>query len=271
MKFDSNRAWKEAAAAVSANRDVLWALAGVFFLVPSLAFSLFLPQPEPAAGMDQNALMGLLGGYYASAWPFMLIVGVLQGIGTLALLTLLTDTARPTVADAIRKGAGALLPLIGAQLLLGIALGIGGGLLIGLAAASGVAALAAAAVIAVIVVACYAAIKTSLVAPVVAVEEERNPVRALRRSWRLTKGNSVRLGLFYLLVAIAFIVIVSLAMALVGIVLALAAGAETARVAAAVVSAGLGAVATLYFVAILAAAHRQLAGPSREAVGSIFE
>ena len=38
------------ASAVSANRDVLLALAGVFFVLPSFAFALLYPQPEPPAG-----------------------------------------------------------------------------------------------------------------------------------------------------------------------------------------------------------------------------
>ena len=42
MKFDSNRAWREASAAASANREVLVAVAGVFFLLPGLASVLFL-------------------------------------------------------------------------------------------------------------------------------------------------------------------------------------------------------------------------------------
>ena len=78
------------------------------------------------------------------------------------------------------------------------------------------------------------------------------------------------LGLFYLLVIVAFVVIVSIVMALVGIVLALVAGAEAARIGGAILSAALGAVKTIYMVAILAAAHRQLAGPSPHEIGQTF-
>ncbi|GAM05589.1 hypothetical protein [Novosphingobium sp. MBES04] len=42
MQFDSNLAWNEAVARVRANRDVLMALAGVFFLLPALLSSVFL-------------------------------------------------------------------------------------------------------------------------------------------------------------------------------------------------------------------------------------
>lgn len=271
MTFDSNRAWKEATAAVAGNREVLLALAGVFFLVPGLAFSLFMPQPEPTAGMDEKALAAMVSTYYANAWPWLLASGVLQGIGTLSLLTLLTDRTRPTVGDAIRQGASGMVPLIAAQILLGIGLGIAGGLVIALAAATGVGALVAAAIALVVMIAVMAAVRSSLVAPVIAVEGDRNPVRALVRSWRLTQGNGWRIGLFFVLVIAGFILIVSLAMALTGIVLALVAGPDIARTVAALVSSALSAFGTLYLVAILAAVHRQMAGPSDEAARSVFD
>jgi hypothetical protein len=61
-----------------------------------------------------------------------------------------------------------------------------------------------------------------------------------------------------------------LVMAAVGIVLTLAAGDSLARTLAAVVSSALGAAMTVYMSAVLAAVHRQLAGPSNEAVGETF-
>ena len=42
MKFDSNGAWLDAMAAVRANRQVLLAVAGVFFLLPTLLSTVFL-------------------------------------------------------------------------------------------------------------------------------------------------------------------------------------------------------------------------------------
>ena len=56
MTFDSNRAWKEASGAISANRDVVLALAGVFFLLPGLVSALLLPAPAPVDGMDRQAM-----------------------------------------------------------------------------------------------------------------------------------------------------------------------------------------------------------------------
>lgn len=271
MVFDSNRAWKEASSAVVANRDVLLALAGVFFVLPSIAFSLFFPQPEPAAGATPEQALGVMREYYLAAAPYFLPIALAQMGGTLAMLTLFTDRSRPTVGEAIRQGFFAVIPYFVAQLLLFFTIGLVAVVLLGLAGVTGISAIVAIVGIAVAVAAIYVAVKTSLVAPVVAVEHERNPIAALRRSWALTKGNSVRLALFYLLVFIVFVLVVSIAMALVGVMLALLVGGETGRIVAAVISALLGGVFSVYFVAILASAHRQLAGPSVAAVSATFE
>jgi hypothetical protein len=256
---------------VAANREVLLALAGVFFLLPSLAFALFFPQPEPTAGMSEQQLLDVTRNYYASAMPYMIPMALIQAAGTLALLTLFTDRSRPTVGEAIKLGLAGLVTYFVAQLLLGIGLGLIGGLLLALGAITGSKLVIALAVVVIVVAAAHIAIRTSLVAPIVAVERERNPVSALKRSWRLTQGNAARIFLFLLLVVLAFVVVVSIVMAIIGIVLALVAGAEIARVVAAVISSALGAVMTLYLVAILAAVHRQLAGPSPEAISAPFE
>jgi len=66
---------------------------------------------------------------------------------------------------------------------------------------------------------------------------------------------------FYLLVGVAFLVVTSVIATVAGIVAALIGGAHAGEVAGAVVSSALNAVMALYFVAIIASTHRQLAGP----------
>ncbi|MCB2080289.1 MAG: glycerophosphoryl diester phosphodiesterase membrane domain-containing protein [Novosphingobium sp.] len=271
MKFDSNLAWKEASASIAANRDVLLALAGVFFLLPSLALGLLFPQPEPTAGMDQQAMMAQMSEYYLQIAPFAIPMTLIQAAGTLAMLTLFTDRRRPTVGEAIKAGIAGIVPYFLAQILLGLGIGLVGGTLIAVGAVTGSPVVTGLMIAIVGVLAIYLFIKTSLSAPVIAVEGERNPVAALKRSFALTKGNSVRLGVFYLLVGIAFLIVMMLAMGLVGIVVALIAGAEGALIANTIVSAAIGAVMTLYFVGIIAAVHRQLAGPSPDVAASTFE
>lgn len=271
MKFDSNLAWKRATSSIGANREVLLALSGVFFLLPSLAFALFFPAPEPTPGQSEQQVMAVMQAYYLTAMPALIPMALVQAAGTLALLTLFTDKSRPTVGAAIRRGVTGMPSYFAAQILLGIAIGVLGGTALALGAVTGVQAIAGLMLALVILAAVYAAIKTSLVAPIISVEGVLNPVAALQRSWRLTKGNSVRIGLFYVLLLLAMAAVMLVIMMIVGVVLAAVAGAETTRIISAVVSSALGATATLYFVAVMAAVHRQLAGPSPEVVSAPFE
>ena len=271
MKFDSNRAWKAATAAISANREVVYALAGVFFLLPGLAIALLFPSPEPTAGMSSEATAAMVSEYYVSILPFLIPMLLFQAAGTLGLLTLLTDRRRPTVGDAIRMGAKAVIPYILAQLAVGLGVGLMGGLVLAVGAATGSELITAISLVIVGMLFIYALVKTSLVAPVIAVEGERNPIAALKRSWRLVTGNTARVAVFYLLVLAVFMVITLVATSVVGILVALLAGAETANLAGALVSSAVNATLALYFVAIVAATHRQLAGTSPGSVGATFE
>ena len=260
MKLDSNSAWKEASRNVSRNRDALLAVAGVFFLLPQLALALFFPQPEPGAGMSEQQIVQLARDYYLSTLPALIPLLVCQALGTLSLLGLLNHPGRPTVGQALRLGVSGLATYFGAQLLLGLGMVILGTLLISLAALSGVVALAVAIMFAVILVFIALAVRVSLSGAVVAVEGERNPVRALRRSWALTSGNGWRLFGFYALLAIAFMVILMIVSLLVGIPLQLVASDFVVNLVAAIVSSAMNALLALYLVAVIGAVHAQLAG-----------
>ena len=270
MRFDSNAAWQQAAASVRASRDVLLAVAGVFILLPNLAFSLLFPQPHGQPGMTPDQMMEVMRAFYTEALPWFLPVIVLQGIGTLALLALLTDRRRPTVGEAIRLGALGLLSYLGAQLLLGLTVGLAGGILLTLAAATKSTALASVVLIMLLLALVYIAIRTVLVPAAIMVEGERSPVRALRRSWALTAGNGGRIGVFLALLLVVALIVLVLVGGLFGLLGALM-GATGALVVNALFSAGLSAVVSVYFVAIVAAIHRQLAADTGGPAAQVFE
>lgn len=265
MTFDSNRAWKQAARLVSANRDVLIALSGVFFLLPSFAFALLLPQPQPAPGIGREEAILLMRDYYVSVLPFIIPMLLFQALGTLAAMTLFSDRARPTVGESLRLALLGLGPYLAAQLLVGLVVGAFAGVL-GLLAAFAGSKIVLAVVLAILVVLLtYVWVKTSLIAPAIAVEHARNPIAALTRSWRLTRHHSVRIAVFYLLIAVTFSIVVVVTMSVIGIVLALIAQATVATVVSAFVSSMLSAGVTVYFIAVLAAVHRQLIGAAADA------
>ncbi len=271
MRFDSNLAWKDAVQAVATNRDVLLALAGVFFMLPSLAVALLIPQPEPQAGLTSEQTLAMLMAYYRMAMPYMLAMSLIQAVGTLSVLTLFTDRARPTVGEAIGRGVSGVLPYLGAYLLLGLGIGLAGGVLIVGSAAIGVPALAVLIGLGLAVAVIYIGIRMVLIAPVVAVDHVRNPIEALRRSWDLTRSNAGRILVFFVLLGVTAIVVFLVIMAIIGVVLAMTAGGDAAKLVAAVVSSLLTGVMTLYFVAVMASIHRQLSGPSAAPVSAASE
>jgi len=278
MRFDSNSAWREASLSVSANREVLAAVAGVFFLLPGLVSIIFLSdfQADLLANLSNRAgAEKMLEGMSGPMIGFGLISFALQSVGYLALLALLTDKTRPTVGEALRLAIRALPTVLGATLLFFagymsavLVLAVLGA---GLAKASGLGAIVALAVLALIAGVVYAAIRFLLILPVVVIERVFNPVTALARSWRLTKGNSLRLFAFFLLLTIVyFVIIMVVTMIVMALAVAIAGQGKLSMLIGGVFSGVVGAAASVLLTAILAAIHRQLAGPSPDVLRSTF-
>lgn len=270
MKFDSSRAWSEASQAVSANREVVIALAGVFFLLPQLVFSIFFPPPETGAGMNEAQMMAMVRGYYLSVAPLIIPMALLQALGSLALIALLDTDRRLTVAEAIRAGLKGVLPYLIAQLLAGMGIALIAVVVAGGLGAAGGTIGVVTGLAAVVLLAIVLAVRLSLAAPVIAVEQVLNPVAALVRSWKLTRGQTARLLGFYALLVIAMIVLLIFANVL-SMPVALLAPPEVARFVAAAVESVLSTIMALYFVAVIAQVHRQLAGATPEAMADLFD
>lgn len=262
-KLDMGKAWSDATALIGANRDVILIVAGVFVFLPNAVLAMFMPQSEELAAMqasgnaDPQEVLAQMTAYYGEIWWMFVLLGIVQAVGVLGLLTLLTDRSRPTVGEALGFGAKGLLPYIVAQILLSlgiVALGFalvmaGAAIHVGLAAVLGLVA---------VTLAIYLWIKFSLLSPVIAIEKQMNPVEALRRSWQLTKGNSLRLFAFYLLLFLVLIVLTLVA----GIVFAMfaLAGQQVGEIVGALGGSLLNMITVVVMLAVLAAIHRQLSG-----------
>lgn len=280
-KLDMGKAWTQTTALIGANKDTLSALAGLFFFLPSFGAALFLPEATttiPAGGQRQSGdpqvamqqALDQISALYADNWPVLLAVSIAGFIGSMSLLALLSDRGHPTVGEALGKGIRSIPAYIAAQLLSALAAGLALGLPFGVVTAFAPPPVAAVVALLLIVAIAYAAIKFSLIAPVIAIDGERNPMAAIARSWRLTKGNSLRIFAFFVLL---FVVIVIIGVLLQGILTLLlsAAGGEVARIGIAAVSALVNAMITVIFLVVLAAIHRQLAGAAPERLSETFE
>ena len=264
MKFDMGEAWTTATGLLSKNKDVILVVAGVFFFLPYVASTLLFPQamtPEQVNPEDLSAVSDAVLQAYADYWWVILIVFVTQGIGTLSLLTLLTDRAKPTVGEAIARGASGFLSYFAANLIFVFALGTI--LTIALLITPFLVVLA-------IPVMFYAMVKFSLVMPAIAIDGIRNPIKAISRSWSLTKGNSFRLFAFYVLLVIALMV-VTLIITMVLAVLLAAIGGQIETIGNALVASLINAGFVVLFLGILAGVHRQLAGDRPEELSEVFD
>jgi hypothetical protein len=274
MKFDMSAAWDEVVRLLSANRQVLLIVAGVFFFLPQVAFSLVFAnqiaalEASQADNPDASAIGQAMAGFYGEIWWMILLMALIQGVGMLGLLVLLSDRSRPTVGEALKTGLKLLLPYLGAQILFSCLMG----LLILFPIAVGASAGAGAGVlvgIVALVALVYVFTKFLLVSPVIAIERVTNPLAALGRSWRITKGHTLRLFLFVFLLILALVVVGSVVSMVSGLVFALL-GTEVAMVGQGIVSGILNAAFYVVFLAALAAAHRQIAGPSPDTVSETF-
>lgn len=256
--FDSSAAWKTTQRLVSANSDVLLAIAGVFFLLPMLVWAVFIPPIDATPDMTQEQVAQVLEAYYTRNLPYLLPLSLLQMVGLITMLVGILDRTRPTVGEALRNCAVRVPAYLGAQLLTGaVAVGllvVVAGVLMALRVPAPIAAVFGLAAM------IWPMLRTIMVGPVLGVGKTRNPIMAIRASLALTKGNTARIMAFLGLAAIAFLIVSNLLTMLVGLLATLVLGkdAQAARLIAEAFSAVLYASGYTWFVVMLAAIHGEL-------------
>lgn len=210
MKLDIGQAWNDAVALMLSNKDVLGIVAAVFFFLPTLALSILAPttQVEAAAAGGQEQLLAAMLEFLAENWLLFLIYMIASTVGSLTVFALLSKRQNLTVGEALKTGLATTLPYLVATLAIGMFAGL-------LFVLIGVISTATSPVIGSLVGVVLAAflviamIRLLLIGPVMAAENMLNPVSAIQRSWQLVKGNTRRLFLFVILLAIAIFVVTS--------------------------------------------------------------
>lgn len=276
MKLDLNAAWDHAVRLVAMNREVMLVLAGVFFFLPYVVFFLLVPMPDFAAIAEmagdnrQAAMSSALNGFLADYWWAILLLSLVQMIGGLAVMAVVGDPARPTVGDAMRRGVTFLPSNVAAQFLVSLAF-VGVlfvAILIG--ALTGSETMAATLSVFSLPVVVWLLTRLSLTGAAIAIEGVANPLSAIGRSWRLTKGSGLRLVAFYLLLFAAFFVISQVLGLIVRLVTAFP-NADVATILGALLSSLIYAVLIVISYAVLASVHRQLARAERVSVPTTHE
>jgi hypothetical protein len=164
MKFSYSAVWDDVMTLLRSHGSLLFAIAGVFFLLPILLTGYLLPQPTPTSAGD---VMGAMSRYYQENWPWLLLATVVNTIGSIAIYLLLFDGRGRTVGGAI----AASLPILPFYFLMSILTGLAIGLGLGLFILPGL----------------YLLGRLTLAPAVMVAEGQRSPLRSIGGSWALTR------------------------------------------------------------------------------------
>lgn len=277
MQLDLGAAWNEATRMLKGNGQLLVAVAGVFLVLPSLILSVltaedtanFMAEMEMMGqGVNSpDAMLATLGNFYQSMGIGLFFVALAQMLGTLAILIIFLDANRPTVGESISQAARLFIPNLLAQIIIVIAavvIGLVLALIIGVmvAAIGETAGIAIAVLLGIIllVAAIWISFRLILTSPVIAAEKETNPITALKRSFGLTKGNSLRIFGLVLLVAIIAGILYAILAGIMGVIFTAILPTAGALVASGAVEALLSGVLSVILLAVYAAIYRQLTG-----------
>jgi hypothetical protein len=193
-KLDFTAAWNDALALLKGNLEVVLPVAGVFLLLPIIIFGFVAPQPDFAAGGNQDVVMNQMREWLGVFLPGIIVLSLISIIGNLAIYSLVLKPEKPSVGQAITMALGMFLPMLLAAILSGIATFVG--------------------FIFLIVPGIYLAIKFSLTGPALVAEGIRSPIDALKRSWELTKGNSLYIFAFFLIIGIVGLIVMGVSSAI---------------------------------------------------------
>ena len=260
-KLSITAAWNETADYLKQHFGALFTLAVALITLPNVALQAFgpgamVPGAAPAPGL------------WLLFVPVVLVLGI---TGSLAISTLALGRAA-TIGDAIRHGFRRVLPMLGATLILVVALCI---LLFPLVLVTGLkpedliaptpatAGKILLAMLAVGVLFAFLAVRLLLMTPVAAAEPA-GPVAIIARSWALTRGHFWRLLGFFLLLAVAAMVVALVATMVIGLVVAATLGAPAPGTAGGLVMLLVGGLINAVFLVVMgtmvARIYLQLAG-----------
>ncbi|MGB3712220.1 MAG: hypothetical protein WA985_11070 [Erythrobacter sp.] len=266
MNFNMNATWARAVELIRDNLSLLAVLSGVFLLLPALAIYLLLPDfgIMMTPGVDDAQMEAWLRENAAAVTGLGLFALFMNFTGYGAMIALM-GRRRPTVGEAIRQGIRIVPSTIAAMLLTIIVYVIAGIAIVTpitlLATLSGMAGLAIIGVLVAFVLIIWLISRLSLTMPVLVIERTLNPVKALVRSFRLTKPKQWPITLFWVVLFAVYTVISLLVTGLFGVVAALAGTGTAATAIMGLANGAMSMAVGTLICAIAVAMYGQLAGP----------
>lgn len=237
-KFDYSSVWADTQALLSAHREAIAAVAGVFLFLPDWASRLFIGKIAPSDATTPFEKIAEYQDFIASNWTILVPTGLLNLFGAVAVYTLLLRKDLASVGLALKHSL-ILLPIYFLVQLGGSLFTIAGFFVL-------------------ILPGFYVVGRLAPLAAVTVAETDRGLSGIFSRAWQLTQGNGWAVFLLVFLVSLA----AAIAVFVIGLIIALACritfGAEGLPLLEHGVDAFLGAVTTTVMVSLSVAIYRAL-------------
>lgn len=279
MRFSGSRALSEAFQTMLARIGPLLAVSvigymAIFALTGGLMATM-MPQMMSSVQTGVTSPAAVLAGAGFGLILFYILIYGVSFAQQVALCRLCSDRHEPSIGGAIRAGVNSVPTLFGVAILLLVA-AVAAMLVVSLviaavAAGSDSPGLAFVIGLLVLIGGVWLFTRLSMVLPVVAIDDVRNPITAIGRAWQLTSGHTLRLVLVYALMLVVtgvlFMVFSALTLG------SFSPGAVPSignMIGFGTLMLVFGLTVGLYFMALVAAIHSQLAGASTSAVEDTF-
>jgi hypothetical protein len=272
MNFSGSRALSEGFEILKSRFGVLIGTTLIFYVALFAVMAAFggtmMQVMMAGAGSDPSQAFAGMGLTFVLMY---LLIYAIQFAQALATMRLCSDRHAPSIGDAIGAGFRGVPTMFGAVILLAV-VGIIGALVVGVVlglimAAANSSALGVLLGLIGLVGGIYIAARLSMLTPVIAIDEERNPINAIARSWRMTGSAALKIALVYgaaiVLVVVVFFIILALTVGTSAFTGGQPnpAGLVGFAIGMLVFALSVG----LYLVALVAAIHRQLTGGTKAA------
>jgi hypothetical protein len=276
MNFDMNTCWSRALELVRANFQLLAVIAAIFFLLPTLAIYLLLPDmqsfADPAADPDIVAerMQEILGPLLA----IILASTLVQFAGYGAMVALMGEQ-RPTVGQALAMGFRIVPSLVAVLILFMLAYFVGALVIMVpitlLAGVSGVPALGLVAVIPVLLFVVWLMARLSMSMPAMVLGGNLNPLRAMADSFALTKPRQWPIMLFWFMIFTIMAIIGLMISGAFSVFAALVGGGIAGMVVMGIVNGAWSMISGMITSALAVAMYAQLSGPGAAAIAETFD
>lgn len=249
MKLDYMDCWNGAMAILREHKEAVLAIAGVFLFLPSVLLTQFVGQPDVEGLTDGAAIQAANMAFFAENWFSYVLVLVVTAVGSLSIYTVFSPSFKGTVSDALVRSLGLLLFFVITNIVVAVLMAIGFFLFI--------------------IPFCYLVGRLAVVPIIVADQQQRSPINAIKASWKSTRNNGWAIFLFLLIIFLTGMVTLIVISLVVGLLITLVSGGQGLPLLENIVTNVIGTGFQILLLAVVASIYRQLTQQDVN-VGEVF-